>query len=141
MKVTSKLALQVIVGILGVIPLIAGGREWLFGPGHIDRLNGTQLDFTASLDSEFRFLAAFWLGAGLIIYWIIPRIQKETTVFTVIGSMIFLGGLGRVLSIIEKGWPDQEIRYVMILELVAVPLLIIWQRAVARRYNSSQSKT
>src|ERR1700686_1750411 len=99
----SKLTLQVVMGLLGIIPVATG----LLG------LTGVADPFYAAvgvppivlLDTNLRFYSGVWLGLGLALYWLIPTIERQTVLFRVIWAMIFLGGIGRLLSMMLLAWP------------------------------------
>ena len=52
-------------------------------------------------------------------------------------AVCYEDGLGRVLSIIEMGWPDREILTVMVLELGVVPIIVVWQRMQAKKARAT----
>jgi hypothetical protein len=57
-------------------------------------------------------------------------VEREPLVVRALGGALFLGGLARVVSIIDVGEPD-SIQYVLMgVELVLGPLLIAWQAAL-----------
>jgi hypothetical protein len=45
------------------------------------------------LDSNLRVFGGVWFGLGLALYWLIPKIEKQTVLFRAIWGMIFLGGI------------------------------------------------
>jgi hypothetical protein len=124
---TSRLGLQIVLGLLSAVPLVFGALGTISGaPG----LNGAAA-VTAGLDSQFRFLSGLYLGLAGIVWYIIPRIERETTLFAIIIGSIFLGGLARVVSWHAFGLPPSNMIAGLILELM-VPALIPWQRRLAR---------
>jgi hypothetical protein len=46
--------------------------------------------------------------------------------------MIFIGGIGRLLSMIMLGWPPVAFVAFTAIEIVGAPLFIWWQSRVAR---------
>jgi hypothetical protein len=122
-----KRALQVVVAILSLLPLAFGLLGLVFGVGRF--LPPEQV--TAGLDSQFRFLSAWYLGLAFIAWWIIPNIERHTTLFRIICVAVFLGGVGRLLAWNASGAPEMRFIVVLAAELI-FPLLIPWQSAVAR---------
>lgn len=126
----SKKLLQAILVILGAIPLVTGTLTLLQGIHALDAFGISILEnITGSiiLDSEMRFLGAIWAGIGVMVYAIVPTIEKQTLLFRLIMTAIILGGVGRVLSLVWAGNPPALFIALIILELVGMPLLVLWQ--------------
>ncbi|HET9375460.1 MAG TPA: DUF4345 domain-containing protein [Chthoniobacterales bacterium] len=51
------------------------------------------------------FFSGVWLCLGRAMYWLIPTIEKQTVLFRVIWGVIFLGGVGRLMSMIFLALP------------------------------------
>lgn len=123
-------ALQIVVGILSVIPAYFGALNLYLGASRF--LDPASV--VPALDSQFRFQSAVYLGLAGIIWWIIPRIDQYTALFRIIVFALFLGGLGRLYSFFAIGQPNPTMIGAMILEL-ALPVLIIWQNAIKARQS------
>lgn len=82
---------------------------------------------TPRLDNIHRFLAGVYLGAGLISLWAgitIRRRESALIVLTALGG--FLGGMGRVISMITVGTPEPAGLWLTYLGLeVIVPLILV----------------
>jgi len=130
----SKKLLQITLVILGVIPLLTGTLTLLQGFHALDifgvTLSGRAID-NIILDSEMRFLGAIWAGIGVMVYAIIPTIEKQTLLFRLIATAIILGGIGRLLSLVFVGNPPALFIALIVLELVGMPLLVLWQSHLA----------
>ncbi len=88
---------------------------------------------SASLDSELRFYAVWWIGAGLFVIWLAPRLRERTRELRVFCALLFLAGLSRVFAILDSGWPSTGQVVLMVVELVLAVALVVWQaRATAR---------
>src|SRR5258707_15887649 len=83
------------------------------------------------LDSNLRFFSGVWLGLGLALYWLIPGIEKQTVLFRVIWCMIFLGGVGRCISMLFLAPPPIPFVGFAILEIVGAPVFVLWQARLA----------
>ena len=125
-----KRHLQIATGILGAIPVLTGiiGMFGLSDPIYAS----ANLPANALLDSNLRFFGGVWLGLGLGVYWLLPNIDKETTLFRAVWGMIFLGGVGRLLSMIFSGMPPAPFIGFTVLEIVGAPLFVVWQWRLAR---------
>jgi hypothetical protein len=126
----SKKLLQAILVILGAIPLVTGTLTLLQGIHALDAFGVSLSEKTTGyiiLDSEMRFLGAIWAGIGVMVYTIVPTIEKQTLLFRLIMTAIILGGVGRVLSLVWVGNPPALFIALIVLELVGMPLLVLWQ--------------
>ncbi len=92
---------------------------------------GLGLPTNALLDSNLRFLSGLWLGLGLTVFWLIPNIEKHTVLYRALWLMIFLGGVGRLLSMFFVGMPPIPFIAFTALEIVGAPLFGLWQSRVA----------
>lgn len=126
----SKRGLQMATAVLGVVPVITGivTMLGLSDPIYVD----AGLPRHALLDSNLRFFGGVWLGLGLAVFWMIPRIDSETTLFRALWGMIFLGGVGRLLSILIIGMPPIPFVAFTVLELIGAPLFVYWQARLAK---------
>ena len=79
-----------------------------------------------------RFLAGIWLGLGLASWWLVPRIAQETVLFRFLWMMIFLGGVGRLISMASVGLPMTPFIAFTALEILGAPLFIYWQHRVVQ---------
>jgi hypothetical protein len=120
-------ALQVVVALLSLLPLTFGLLGIFFGAGRF--LPGEPVP--ANLDSQFRFLSAWYVGLAVLAWWMIPAIERHTTLFRIVCVAVFVGGLARLLAWSSVGAPDTRFLVVLSAELL-FPLLIPWQARVAR---------
>jgi hypothetical protein len=90
---------------------------------------------TPDLDSHFRYLSGIFLMMGFAFVSTIPHIERKGPLFRLLGAMVVLGGLSRALSWIEVGAPGEGHRFGLAMELGVVPLLMLWQWRVARKYG------
>jgi hypothetical protein len=115
--------LQIATGVLAIIPVVTG----VIGmPGIGDPIY-PKLPADPLLDSNLRFFSGVWLCLGPAMYWLIPTIEKQTVLFRVIWGMIFLGGVGRLMSMIFLALPPAPFVGFTILEIVGAPIFVAWQ--------------
>lgn len=130
----NRKILQLVLAVLGLIPLLTGGLSLLLG-AHAFNVIGGSIPSTAInnvvLDSEARFLGAIWFSIGVLLYWILPSIHQQTTLFRLLTGGIFLGGLGRLASAFLVGIPPVQFIAAIVLELIGMPLLIMWQSLIS----------
>lgn len=128
----KKRVLQVILAFVGAILLISGFLGVL-PPGISNQFYEISLNNSMSgniiLDSNYRFYTGLSIGLGLVMFWIIPTIEKEKKVLRIISLLIFMGGLGRVISMITFGIPQPLFILFTGFELL-FPVLIILQNKI-----------
>ena len=130
----GKRALQIATALLALVPVVTGIITML-GVG--DPLYASAgIPALPVLDSNLRFFGGVWLGLGLALLWLVPRIESETVLFRVIWGAIFLGGIGRLLSILVVGSPPIPFVGFTALELIGAPLFLYWQHLVAATARS-----
>jgi uncharacterized protein YjeT (DUF2065 family) len=126
----NKRWLQIATGLLGVIPVVTGIIT-MFGLGD-PIYAAAKIPANALLDSNLRFFGGVWLGLGLALYWLIPGIDRQTVLFRVLWGMIFLGGIGRLLSMMFLGAPPLPFIGFTALEIIGAPFFIWWHARLAR---------
>jgi hypothetical protein len=124
----SKRILQVTTALLALIPLATGliGLLGLRDPLYV-RFGVVP---NVVLDSNLRFFSGVWFGVGLALFAIVPRLERHGLLFRALWGMIFLGGLGRVVSIADAGMPPAPFLGVLALEILGAPLLVLWHRRI-----------
>jgi hypothetical protein len=128
---TSKLLLQVTVTVCSLVPILAGGAGVVLGPALVGGGSGDGHD----LDSHFRYLSGLLLGLGLAYAASVPGIERHRGRFLLLCTIVVLGGLGRLLSLLLDGVPSPVMLAALAMELVVTPLLTLWQLRVARRMS------
>jgi hypothetical protein len=126
----KKFNLQIAMGLLGIIPVATGllGMMGVHDPVYV----AAGVPPIVLLDTNLRFYSGVWVGAGLALWWLIPTIERQTVLFRVLWGMIFIGGIGRLLSMIMLAWPPIPFVAFTAIEIVGAPLFIWWQSRVAR---------
>jgi hypothetical protein len=129
----NKRNLQIISIILACVPVITGliGLLGIKDPIYGEASNGNNI----LLDSNLRFFSGVWLGLGIALISIIRNIESQTQLFRVIWFCIFIGGIGRLLSIIFMDIPPLPFIGFTILEIVGAPFFIYWQNKIAIKSN------
>lgn len=124
-----KRPLQIATAILGAVPVLTGavGMMGLSDPLYASAAIPAQ----ALLDSNLRFLSGIWLGLGLAVFWLVPRIEQQTVLYRLLWGMIFIGGIGRLLSMVFAGLPPLPFIGFTVLEIVGAPIFVLWQARVA----------
>ncbi|MES2443441.1 MAG: DUF4345 domain-containing protein [Pseudomonadota bacterium] len=121
--------LQALVALAALIPLAVAGTSIVRGAAWL-----AHGPVTPDLDSHFRYLSGIFLVLGLGFASCIPRIEAMGPRFRLLGAMVVAGGLARALSLAEAGPPSTGHLAGLVMELVVVPLLLLWQARVARLF-------
>lgn len=125
----GRRALQIATAALALVPILTGIITML---GVSDPLYASSgVPALPVLDSNLRFFGGVWLGLGLALLWLVPRIESEGVLFRVVWGGIFLGGIGRLLSIVMVGAPPLPFVGFTLLEVIGAPLFVYWQHRVA----------
>jgi hypothetical protein len=119
-----------VIGVLAAIPVVTGsiGLLGLRDPLYVH----FGVVPNVALDSNLRFFSGFWLGAGLAFFAVLPRIERHGALFRALWGMIFVGGIGRLLSVIDAGLPPAPFLAVLALELLGAPCFVLWHRRIER---------
>jgi hypothetical protein len=121
----SKRSLQITCAVLGAIPILTGlvGMSGVSDPLYAS----AGLPRSTLLDSNLRFFGGVWLGLGIALYCTLPKIQSQTALFRALWGMIFIGGIGRVISMLVLALPPVPFIGFTVLELVGAPFMVLWQ--------------
>ncbi len=129
-KAMNKRPLQIAMCALGAVPVATGVLTML---GLSDPIySSAGIPANALLDSNLRFFGGLWLVLGLAVYWLVPRIEKETALFRALWLMIFVGGIGRLISMVFMGQPPLPFIGFTVLEVVGAPAFIVWQSRLSK---------
>ena len=123
-----KRSLQVVLAILSLLPLAVGTLGFIYGAALLAPAAGV----TPKLDSHYRFMSALDVGLAVTVWWIIPQLERQTSLFRLVCMIVFAGGVGRVVACLLVGSPGTAFLAVTGLELL-IPLLIPWQAQVAKQ--------
>ena len=122
----ERKALQAVVAIACLIPILTGLDGVLRGAAMFKLAT-----IPPDLDSHYRYLSGIFLMLGLAFASTIPAIETKGARFRLLGTMVVTGGLARGLSWAAVGAPSVGHQLGLGMELVVVPLLMLWQARVA----------
>lgn len=128
----EKRLLQGIVAIACLVPLITGGQSVLHGPAFLGHPPVVPID----LDSHFRYISGIFFAVGIAFATCVPAIETKGPRFRLLGALVIAGGLSRIVSLIAVGVPSTGHLFGLAMELGVVPLLLLWQAALAQRWRS-----
>lgn len=130
----EKRLLQGVVGIACLVPLSAGLWGVLFGPGWLRGVDIVPID----LDSHFRYVSGIFLGVGIGFFTCLRTIEARGDRFWLLGSLVVLGGLARLTSLVTVGQPSGGHIFGLTMELGVMPCLMAWQAGFAGRWAAAQ---
>ena len=126
---TERRLLQAAVALGCLSPLIFGLRGIVEGPAMVGTAHALP-----DLASHYRFLSGLFLGVGLVLLSCVPAIERRTARFRWTCAAVVIGGLARAFGIVTGGAPSAGHWLALAAELGVVPLLLLWQARVARRF-------
>jgi hypothetical protein len=125
----EKRLLQAAMLLVLLVPLSAGLAGALLGPDWLHR--GV---VGRDLDSHFRYLSGLLLAMALLFASCVPGIEHKTARLRLLALLPVVGGLARLYGM-TGGPPGSGHVAALGIELGLVPLLVLWQARVARRFS------
>jgi hypothetical protein len=117
--------LQIAFACAGLALVGFGVAGVIFGANFMD-LTGNVV-----MDSYIRFLKGMLLAIGLIYWSAIPDIDRHGERISLVTFILVLGAVPRLMAVIGHGVPTIGILVGLGGELIAAPLLWLWQRHIA----------
>ncbi len=128
---SSERLLQLAIAVFGLVPVSAGLTGVILGP--VMAADGV---YGVSADSHFRYLSGLLLGIGIAFWSTIPKLAQNGSRFRLLTLIVFIGGLGRLLSLVEMGAPSTPMLFGLTMELAVTPALCLWQSRIATSARS-----
>jgi hypothetical protein len=122
----EKRLLQIAIALAGLTAVAAG----MVGGLHGTLMLGDWGD--VNLDSQFRALSGLLLGLGVAYWSTIANVERQEARLGLVTLIVVTGGFFRAMGLLAGGSPELAMRGALVLELVAAPLLYLWQRRIAR---------
>lgn len=123
--------LQMTFAIAGLVLVCFGLAGVFFGANFLD-LSGNVV-----MDSYIRFLKGMLLAIGLIYWSSIADIERHGERIALVTLILVLGAVPRLMAVIGHGVPTNGILISLAGELIAAPLLWVWQRRIAKAAQCS----
>lgn len=92
----SQRTVQVCLFLVAAIAMLGGTLQMVLG----------QPDTTPRLDNVHRFMAGVYLATGIICLWAALTVRQQGTLVYLLALGVFLGGVGRLVSISLVGLPE-----------------------------------
>lgn len=107
--------------VLGVLPIAVGVRVLIGGSARF-------VSDVAALDHQLRYLGGVYLGIGLAVVWAATRRIPHATILIAAGGAVLIGGLSRLVSIIDVGASSAAQYAALGLELSVLPIVLVLLR-------------
>jgi hypothetical protein len=120
----SQRVVQVCLYLAGAIAIFGGSLQMYLG----------EPETSPRLDNVHRFMAGIYLMSGVMGLWAASTIRDHNTLVFLMAATVFVGGLGRVLSIAKVGLPEPHAVWLAYLvpELL-LPWIIIVAQVMTKR--------
>ena len=113
---------------MGVVAAGMGAKGVVQGAGEVPDPGSP----TASVDSEYRFYAAWYHVTGLQLLRAARRPEDATALIRATAGALAIAASGRLMSIRRFGRPHPSQLALLAVELALPPILVPWQSRVAR---------
>lgn len=127
---TEKRLLQAVMCVTLLLPLGAALAGVIQGPHFL----GHPPVIPTDLDSHFRYISGLFLGMLLLFASCIPEVEQRGARLRMLAFMVFIGGLFRFYSLVAIGTPSTGHLIGLGIELVELPLILLWQARLVRRF-------
>ena len=126
----SQRIVQICLLVVAAISLFGGPLQMYLG----------QPETTPRLDNVHRFLGGVYFGSGLIGLWAAITIRQQRTLVFLLALAVFLGGIGRLVSICLVGLPQPPALWLgyLIPELLLPWVIAAAQLATHRRLGAGK---
>lgn len=120
---------RTVVVLVGLVIAGFGGYYLITGTAGLPETGDGPVNPT--LENQFRFFAAMMIGVGAAFVTIAIKFQWANMLWLVC-LMVFVGGIGRVLSWAFSGTPHFLLIILMVVELAFPAALLVWHRYIAK---------
>jgi hypothetical protein len=125
--VALRRSLQIFLAAIGAVAVLAGLSAVVLGSRVIEPAR-----VPASVDSEFRFFAAWYVVAGMLLLRAVPRVEREGRTIQAVAAGFALAAAGRVISVVAVGAPADLYLVLMVIEFILPLVIVPWQVLVRR---------
>jgi hypothetical protein len=115
--------------VVAFVPIVTGALTAFLGADSVPSPG----DPSPNLESELRFYSVWWIGAGLFLLWLAPRVAERTVEMRVFSGLLFFSGVSRLMAALDTDWPSTGQLILMALELTLPIVFVTWQARVARQ--------
>ena len=135
-------ALVIVVRIFCLLPFATGLADLVLGPRVFGPLGLTfpaAIMSNPALNSQIGFWGAIWFGMTLLLWKCTTDLVKNRDWFYLLCGILFLSGVGRAIAAIRFGLPPAPLTAAMLLELIGIPLVVLWHRFLLNRLSNTDA--
>ena len=121
--------IQICLFLLALITLYGGALQMYLG----------EPETTARLDNIHRFMAGVYFSMGPIAIWTALTIRRHNTLVFFLSFSVFMGGVGRLISMSAVGLPSEIFLIYLAPELCLPLIMFVSQIIVNRKINQLKS--
>ena len=120
----SQKVVRVCLFLLAAIAITGGALQMYLG----------EPETTARLDNVHRFMAGVYFSCGLIAGWAAVTIRNQNTLIYLLAMAVFIGGIGRLISITLVGLPEPHAMWIgyLVPEMTLPIIMVVAQLATSR---------
>jgi hypothetical protein len=127
--------------LLAAVPVLVGVTHVVLGPASDVQL-GARLPpavlADAVLDSQNRFYGMAFVGYGALVLLSLQDLDRYANVFRIVLGFIALGGVARLISVVQLGLPPLPVIALIGVELLGVPLILWWHARVLEQVRAAR---
>jgi len=113
----GKRALQAAIAVAGLVPVLGGGWGVIHG---LSDAGGWATDHE-------RYLSGLLMAIGFAFWSTIADVETKTGRFRLLTTLVFIGGLSRLLGVALGDLLSPSVLAALGMELAVTPLLCLWQ--------------
>ena len=121
------------------LPIVVGFEYPSLSPSLQQAADAVNPAISATFDTWYRALGWYWVTTGLMLFWIIPKIQYHSDWFRFIHLGFMAVGIASLITIIESGTNLHNRYGALVFELGIPCALIIWQWFVAKAASAQNA--
>lgn len=129
-----KTSLQYLLYALALVAIASGVNVIVGGAAAIPGANGS---IVATADNELRFFAVFWVAYGSFCFWVGRNLPRQLMFVPVLALTFFMGGVARLVSVLQLGSPGLFLIVAMILEWLLPCLIMLLYRHYRRDMHTN----
>ena len=124
-----------VVGSILLIPLVGGlvgGFGGLEGLAYLFAVDAPMV-VSATLRNSLRAICIGFFAWVPLAIWSLTKLRERAGAFRILVGCGFLAGFARLTGWLVDGYPGVLVVGIMIIELVGMPLLLLWHGRLVRR--------
>ncbi len=126
-------ALVIAIRVFCLLPFVTGLADLVLGTRVFEPLGLTfpaAITSDPALNSQIGFWGGIWFGMAFLLWRCTTDLVKHRDWFYLLCGILFLSGVGRAIAAIRFGLPPAPLAGAMMLELLCMPIAVLWHRRV-----------